>query len=472
MQARSWGIISSSIHVPLTPLGEAFWQTGMYFDARDYPLSANSEISTALRPRVGASNCTPQTSGANFPVYKQNSIGGRGSILFTAAQNQGFNCHFLASIMSGDDKPGSVMMRIMRADAASQTFCGWGSSASATQNFCEVFATAAGFLGGRKNQGGTLVTQNGTTNLQFTTRIVTFTTPGTTVNLYIDGVLEASFPKALDVNSVTLNQFRFGSTGRSSAGAGFGGYIQCVAVTPNVLSLGQISTIKSTWEFQDAQPNTGAPIYWIGDSITKRAGMREVLYNYIVANSLHIDAQGSFHDGAFPDNEHSAVNGVEINSVNGRAVSELGTGNAFPGILLILVMAGTNNVNNVPYNNTTTLTQYADMLEDMHTAVTSSNASAKICVTTILPIEPGVVGDTNVPLFNGGLPAIWDAFDLAHPSNILIRWDANQAMGPWSPLYFADSAHPNTAGYQRICDDPTYGLLQAVGPYLASISPP
>jgi hypothetical protein len=223
----------------------------------------------------------------------------------------------------------------------------------------------------------------------------------------------------------------------------------------------------------DVATPAGGQVYFVGDSLTVADGMRKAVYDYYTthAPTLNIDMVGSFSSGSFgPDNQHSGVNGVEIAGVQSRAVSELGTGSPFPDVKLVHVLAGVNDLNNAGANVSTILTAYGNMLTAIHNEIVATQSTARIAVTTLMPLQPGSAGETEVVSFNAGLPAVWDAFDAAHPSNTLLRWDLYNAIGgAWASGNYLDSTHPNATGWATACAHPTYGLIQAISPYLVSI---
>src|SRR6185369_4838903 len=145
---------------------------------------------------------------------------------------------------------------------------------------------------------------------------------------------------------------------------------------------------------------------------------------------------GAFASGAFADNQHSAQNGVEISSVLARVNSELGTGGAYPNVKLATLLIGANNLNNTGVDVTAVETEYTNLGNTAHTKLTSTQAAARICFATIPRIQPGVQGDTQVIAFNTWLRSTFiPAYNAAHPSNLALLWDIEQAIGTgtWDP---------------------------------------
>lgn len=251
----------------------------------------------------------------------------------------------------------------------------------------------------------------------------------------------------------------------------FPGYIHIAMLS----AADQDATTRSNVRSRLAKVPHPAQIYFLGDSITTAelttgGGFRSELHNYCVANSLKISQQGPFTAGGVYPLRHSGVSGNHCSQMNSRvntASTGLGTGTPFRDVKLVHLFAGTNGDVDAP----TTAANYSALLSNVFAKASSTVPTVRIAVTTITPIS----GTTYAEDFNALLPAIWDAFDAAHPSNTLIRWDAHAVFGTYAAAaalgYYVDSTHPNAAGYAALANHPTYGLIQAVAPYLRSISP-
>jgi hypothetical protein len=458
-----------------TPLGDSFWT--LYVDARDYEsaLSNGDVLTTPLTPRVGAGVITP----VNAPSVSTGvlGIGNRLAFKTVVADKSCFSANWAASAMSGVKKPGTFGVRFRRTTAANAFVMGFGRAASAVASFYEIYEGAVGQANIQKNDGTTTLSRIGSTVIGAAVADVFFTISqdGNTGKLYVNGVQEGA---DLDLSSMTasivIDQLRLGNTGRSTPGGqNLGGWSQVYAFSTQTATAAQIMTIHNALVAGDVATPAGGQVYFVGDSLTVADGMRKAVYDYYTthAPTLNIDMVGSFSSGAFgPDNQHSGVNGVEIAGVQSRAVSELGTGSPFPNVKLVHVLAGVNDLNNAGANVSTILTAYGNMLTAIYNEIVATQSTARIAVTTIMPLQPGSAGETEVVSFNAGLPAVWDAFDAAHPSNTLLRWDLYNAIGgAWASGNYLDSTHPNATGWATACAHPTYGLLAAVGPYLNSI---
>jgi hypothetical protein len=468
--AASFNLTSdASAELTVTPLGNAFWS--LYVDARDYAssLANNAVLSSAIAPRVGP-NITPQ----NSPTYKSAGIGQRGSFAQVAASAQGFAANSLASLMTGGDKPATIAIRIQRGDAAAQTVFGWGSS-SATQDFFEIALSAGGVPILRKDANlETTKSYTGSTNLQFVQHDLIVTTDGSVATLYVDGVAEGTIT-GVDLNTldVAVTQLSIGNDARSTFGTnGLGGSWQACAVSTNVASAAEVAAIHANWIAEDITSTGTGRVYGVGDSHMKASGLRKGIVDYAIANTLtQIDMVGTFQDGTFADNQHSGVNGVEIASIQSRAVGELGTGSAFPSVKLVLIIGGVNDLNNIGANVTTIETAFSNMVTAIHNAATASVGTARIAIWGVPPLQPGSQGDTLVTTFNawlrGTFVSTWNA---AHPSNQVFWIDTELAIGgAWRPDYYLDSAHMNDTGWSQVKAHATYGTDVVLGSYLTSI---
>jgi lysophospholipase L1-like esterase len=457
-----------------TPLGDAFWD--LYFDARDYEgtLTTGDTVIAPLVPRVGAGLITP----VNAPTVSGGvlGIGNRLAFKTLITGPSCFDAFWLAPLLSGVKKPGTMGCRWRRTTAANAIVFGFGKSTSTVNSFFELLQGAVGQNFMRKNDGvAATVSQIGTTNPGSAVQDAFFTNDGNTGKLYVNGLLEATMDiSALSAN-VVIDQCRLGNSGRNfpgGGGGGLGGFSQVYVFSTNVASDADILAVHNAWLADDFPPPSGAQVYFIGDSTTKLQGLRLATYDYYTTHVpvLDIDMVGSFNDGNFPDNQHSAVNGATLLGINNRVNLELGAGNAFSDVLLVHLLAGVNDLNDPGANVPAILTAYANLLTNINTRITGTQPTARIAVTTIQPLQPGTMGEAEVVAFNAGLPAIWNAFDAAHPATPLIRWDLYNALGgAWNGAYYLDSAHNNATGYAVACAEPTYGLIQAIGPYLVAI---
>jgi hypothetical protein len=290
---------------------------------------------------------------------------------------------------------------------------------------------------------------------------------GLTVFHSIDGDAETS-ETLTSPGALSPNRFAVGVEPRSTFQFPYGGRIHQI-IFCDASKSGAVATAVNTRLL--ARWRSAANVSPLGDSLTRvtpyapAGGWRKALLDWAIANSKRIDLQGPFNDGTFADPWHGGVAGNTIAQISTRATAYYGAAGLLPKTQLVCLMCGTNNLADIPNG----LIEYGNLLTQIHNAITATVPAARIAVTTIPPIQSSTLQDT----WNAGLPSIWNTFDSAHPSNTLLRWNANLALGGvWSSTYWGgtgDSTHPNETGSQLMATHSTYGLLTAIGPYLSSI---
>ncbi len=298
-------------------------------------------------------------------------------------------------------------------------------------------------------------------------------TDGLTVYTSINGDTETS-TVLTSAGAITADRVAIGVAGHATPVYPFQGYIRerisfSVGKTAADCARMTAALIKK-WK---PAPQVQA----VGDSISTgqlatNGGMVKLLADRVRSAGMLIDPTGpiAVANGFYPY-RYSAVSGNTCLNMNTRITSAtqgLGTSSGhFLGTKLVLLMAGTNP--GTPSTAAQTATDYTTLLNNIYAALMQGDTTARIAVTTIC----GVTANSAYSLaFNALLPAIWNTFDSAHPATPLIRWDAyNANPNDGSNTYFSDGTHPNDAGYVRMVDNATYGLAQAVLPYLATVQP-
>lgn len=442
-----------------TPLGADTWL--LYWDARDHGWTNGEVLTAAFTPRIGADQLTPTLS----PVVDGDGIGGRTAVNFGDALNATLEGHWLAASFTGEDTPCSMVIRCRRTGNEAGVAAGFGR-ASATDQFLEVGHSAAGAaLVRRDGASEASATQTSTTNLGFVDVTLGFSTNGTTVSIYVNGAATNIVGAALDRTTAALTQFRIATTGRDAGGTDdFAGLIQVVAVTDEVLTAEQHAEVHADLVALDLVPGVGTPIMFLGDSLTAAFSYREPMFEHIQAEEYLIDMQGPLQGGSFVDNQHAGYSTRTISQIEGIAEGNLGTGNPYDAVELVIVMAGSNDCT-PGYDGPTAAAAYRDMLETIHTQLTSTVATARIAVTT-LPPKDGP-NDAFVTDFNARIATEWADFNTDHPGNALIQFDAHAAIGGvWDSGLYLDAAHPNQAGNALIAA----AYIAATDSYLASIS--
>lgn len=224
-------------------------------------------------------------------------------------------------------------------------------------------------------------------------------------------------------------------------------------------------------------------VVFVGDSITTaqlatNGGMPGLLPAAVAAAGGVVDPNGPLQVGQTQPVRHSASSGNTPVDMNTRIISATqgfgviggGTGSSgyYSRCILACLFAGTNptGAGTNAQKALQTSIDYTTLLNNIATRLAEGGTGWRISVTTITPEGAEVYPD----LFNAYLPAIWDAFDVAHPSNPLLRWDAHSAL-PFNPAHYVDITHPNNAGYEVMCNDPTNGLFQAIIPFILANQP-
>lgn len=377
---------------------------------------------------------------------------------------------------TGADEPWTLVIRLTTTTGTKRG-AGTGNSAAATNQWIDLHwssgailrcdqrdasnVTAAAILSSDLDAGGSPA------------HTVILTSDGTQVRAYIDGAADASNPQSLDVGSLTINRYAIG-----------GGIHGTTLFGPHD---GQDQVFGFKWQYTDAagalaihnhivasdqEAPSGAPVLTIGDSVTAcgtTGGWRKALYNDMTS-ALAIDLVGPDQRGDFPDNDHCGFAGQQITEVEPQQIDVyLGTAGVYPTCQCVIYLIGTNDVDNPGKTLGEFISDYTASLDALHAKLVSAVASARIVVATVLPIDgttfPGA--DTLVASINGGaIQAVWDAHDLANPSNKVFRWDPYQALGSaWSTTHFQDSRHPKDGtagiGYSLMATHATYGLYVA-----------
>lgn len=444
-----------------------YWKQGGYWD-RDLGLFSGYEtgeaITTPLVPQEGVVNLLP----VNNPIMDEVGIGSRNAakMVPNGASSSHFTADGLASLMNGSDKAITVAVRFQRINAASYTIWGFGSSADGTDDYCEGFISAGGLPNIRKDaQGEAVVSANGVTNLQFTSHVVVWVLSGTQVWTYVDGVLEAGFPKALDTTSISVNRFTVGAQRRSTVGGGFDGLISFFGVRPGMMTAAEVAALSAGLLRGDAPTIVGRSTWPVGDSTTQQAGdttgFRRALYDYAKANAIPINLIGTRSNGAFPDNEHSGNSGHNLANILGHVTTQLGTGAPYTDAdLLVILWGGINTVDVEGFDLEDAIGEYRSILDLLVTTV----PTVRIIVSTLPPINPAThpTESANLVAFNSGLPAEWADFETDHPGVLVQGWDPYAALGgAWVEADHIDHVHLSAQGNGKVASDPVYGLVQA-----------
>lgn len=234
-----------------------------------------------------------------------------------------------------------------------------------------------------------------------------------------------------------------------------------------------VAALMSKW------PLSHAPqIYFLGDSQTTtfpngavtNGGMTALLTQAIRAAGGYVDPVGPYGVNQIYPYRMSGVGGDTCAMMNTRVTSTtlgLGLGGSSLGhyrrVKLVCLLAGANDVGGGSPNPT----NYQTLLNNTYAQLIQGQPTGKIAVSPTWDITGESAA---IATWNAALQTIWTTFEAAHPG-VLLHWDAFNAVpnDGGTTYYNIDHVHWNNAGFVKAMNDPVYGLLQAVMPYLLSI---
>lgn len=446
----------SGIAVP-----EAGTWDGGFWDTRDLTL-AEGERALNWPAREGSIPWTA-VDDATAPTWDADGLVSRGALRFTAANSQRMRADGLASLVAGDDVPFTVTVAIRSLwTSGTVGLIGFGQGSNLHHHDVELDTNQAFIRTNRASGGAPPLVNSSVRGKNGQRLLITVEFTGTQARLWCEKNVTTLL--ACDVAALGgLNVAVLGARAIASITAFFNGYVVGVGLTSQSWSAAkQEAVYNHFW----GVPKT---IWFLGDSITvgNDFGMRSRLWFLIGANNYRADYVGTQElatGSTFGHDKHDGVNGHTIAAISSKVTAQVG-GATIGSPDMVMLMIGTNNTGSGTYDGTDTPNEYADLLDQIATALPNT----KLVVTTIPPYDAATdaTRSANTDDYNSKLPAKWDAFDTAHPSNTLIRWDANACLGGvWSSANFADAAHPNATGHDLMADDATNGFKQAVEPTL------
>lgn len=455
---------------------------GAVWDARLVAESPGANAPTIV-PLEGSGNLVP----TNNPVVRVGA-GNRKAIEFVTASSQ-----YMAAACAtpnGVRQPWTFAVRGI-ASVGSARIGGFGNSANAL-DYAELplnsgkvpqVLTRAGTAGGGAQTGANFAFDFDVPAL--TNRTLVFTSNGTQVFLFYDvaGVMvaDASNPVALDTGafSLAVNRVLIGARPVSTLAGYLTGQIQWLGVRATTSTLSDAQAIHDSLIASDQAAPVGTPFMFLGHSLIdggSSGGWRKPVVDYWAANSQVITSVGPYTGGVFSNNAHNGQGGNNMAAMISQQITPyIGSGKAYqPRACAIMCWA--NDVDEVAVSTATLQTRYTNFLDALWTAGVSGDAAFRIIASnTCEPYDPAQSASAAARItdLNAGLiAAIHDAFDAAHPSNTIIRWDAYNAIGGWSSAcYGTDRVHPlpGASGYYKFANDATNGMIQACTAYFASI---
>jgi len=468
---------------------------GFWIDARLISGAPGVQVSTAgpiteilLEAAPGVTAPTFQGTAGTAPTIRVGA-GFTKCLEFVAANTQTGIGN--AALEHGSGKPITVVCRILES-LGSRVSTSLGNSGN-TNKFFDCAWSSGGITRANRRDGILgLQTALFSQTLGLTTKIwIVTSSDGINFYSYLDNVADTSNPQPLNTGLFSTDRYAMGAAFHAaSVTSPIDGQIQVMGVMNRAVTPSEASAIYNHIIANDQPTPTGTPITFIGDSTTASGGngkWRKELYNWYSANNVHVDAVGPQAGGSFFDNQHCGFGGNDMAAVVSQQINiYYGTGKAYSTVQFATLLVGTNDVD-VPGKTLAQLqTSYDAAVTALHTRLTSSVATARMCLAEFLPYATSAqatggvdAAATLVADFNAWVPSYWDAWDAAHPSHKIFRWRPYQALGSgWSTTYFgSDSRHPNDTGYALMTNDTTYGLrkasdgTQTVEQYLTAIGP-
>jgi hypothetical protein len=241
------------------------------------------------------------------------------------------------------------------------------------------------------------------------------------------------------------------------------------------------------------------PLYCvgIGDSITQ-AGHDEAqlggwigrLVDWGLAQSppvmLWFQGRGPVKNHIAPTNSNvqwnEAFGGLEIGQLEASLTNRLDQNKSPTGfptfgysansiyrpIDFVFFAGGANNMNN-PETNTVTWAATLSYLRTLRTALNDRSPNARIVVFGGATDWGDSTAHTKLVAYNAGIAAnVYDVFDAENPTNHLIRLDWYTLVGPYNVTDWDDLVHWKTAGYDRLMNTATTGMIAVLGPILTA----
>jgi lysophospholipase L1-like esterase len=302
--------------------------------------------------------------------------------------------------------------------------------------------------------------------------LLQYSEDGLTVKTSINGGAETTAAAMLTAGAIAPNVVGIGIQTGSTNTVPYYGMIKELARFGSPRTAPERASWVATL-MRKHRATTAPQVYMLGDSITAavtvgvtNGGMGALLAQRMRALGYYCDPQGPFAQALAYPYRHSGVSGNTCAQMNTRVTSTtqgLGKGGAsksyYQRVRLCCLFAGTNDVVTDP-----TAANYATLLNNVYAQMLQAQPDFRISVTPVTDINGSTAA---VNTYNAAKAAIHAAFEAAHPG-VLIYWDAFQAC-PWNGTNYIDSTHQSDAGYAALVDHPTFGLLQAVLPYLVSL---
>ncbi len=458
------------------PLGPGIWEAGGWWDFSLLNVAQGATMTTPIPALVGALSYTP-TWSVNPPTYSKFALGGRGAIKTAFADGSYLRSDGVATLMSGLNTPWTIVARVRSTDPTHPTQPVWGagSSAQSTHDFCRMSIVAApqNILLERDTAATGHFSYSSAESVQFNDVVLVSVFDGTNVSNYINGVLSSISAQPFATTSIPLNRFALCAFLSTAASSLFTGYVQSFGFTPQALSATQIVQLTSDILAADYvfEPANCLQLLPCGDSITQGdagnngGGFLFPLSNFFIDNQASWIMVGDRQQGWYPNRDRSATGGFQLSQIQTEALSCIGTGGR-TNIRLGTLLGGTNNL--LIGTTADQVLAYRTCHDAIQNAAIALQSTFRLLVSPVPPIKSTNAASPFVNPYNAGIIQVWDDWDLAHPSNKVIRADFFTAMGGvWNSTLFFDDVHPNTAGDNAIAAN----IISVAGPLILSLSP-
>jgi hypothetical protein len=419
----------------------------------------------------------------NAPKLYAGGIGGNQAIAFNNGQSGNAFFNYLKSntlaarFTFGQVWTVGLRFRFLQDSVRDHQLFAAGNSASGAANFFQVTQNrnTGGIQIVTNSAGGGTITRNSVgIDLQYDQHTMLLVSNGVSLILYIDGAVVPLDNALLDVNPIVADRFAMFTFLANAEIATSTGYLQYFVMASAAISAGNAAVLNAQWLAPDftRQRAVSPQFAWTGDSITEGnagsglGGFRPAIEQWVIDNGLSINNVGFIDFGLMPNRTCFAQGGNNLATISANFVANLGT--KVPR--LVWLLGGTND-QTIP----TTPQALASYTASLNTMSGAAPASMFI-VSQIPPFQPGTVpADTNQPVFNAGLPAIWNTYDAANPARTLVRFNIANAVngGVWSGTYFADNTHYNDLGNSTAAAAMILGLglnLRAISPTLNALT--
>jgi hypothetical protein len=456
------------------PLGSSVWAAGFWFDLVSVPGLDGAVISSPISSLAGSQILTPQSS----PLISDTAIGGRKGCSVTdtgvSGTEQLFRCDALANKFFAG-LPWTIGLDFRQSAQAQQPLWQARSSTGGVLDYIGGFAIGERMCLQYRSTLTGIQTITGVIPTTYDYHRLIWRYDGTTLFMYVDGVLDSSV--ALATPTISVNRLAWLGSQSSTSFQGASGFARRWFMTPSDIGSSGVATVDAYLAGQDyTLPGSnilvpklltaGASIETGATDAVNGAGWRAGLSQYIIDNTLSWQAIGTHPQGFVPFRESQASSGQSATQITTQVTSIVDS-----RVSIIQVDLGNQEIN-LGQTAAQVVTAITTALSAMRTAYYAVNPNGYM-VVNLLPAYFEAGFNAVVVTLNAALPAVWDASDAVFPSSPkLLRWDANTAMG--GPTYVqanyagVGNDHPNHLGY-TLCIPALLAASNSDGDILSSV---